>query len=156
MKYSEASNEEVEQIAREFPSRLLVMLYDDALENLDVIVGAIEADDIETRFVASERVAEVLYQLCLALDLANGGDIAANLAALYKHGIQQMTDINFSNDADIALSLHKVLEPLRESWAELDARIQADVNEAELLMADPAFANEFLNQSAPGNSLATR
>lgn len=155
MKYSEASNEEVERIAREFPSRLLVMLYDDALENLDIVVGAIEADDIEARYNASTRVAEVLYQLCLALDLANGGDIAANLASLYKHGIQQMTEINFSNDADIALSLQKVLEPLRDSWAELDARIQADVMEAESLMLDPAFADAILNQGMTGNTLTT-
>ena len=155
MKYSEASNEEVERIAREFPSRLLVMLYDDALENLDVCVGAIEADDIEARYNACTRVAEVLYQLCLALDMANGGDIAANLASLYKHGIQQMTDINFSNDADIALSLQKVLEPLRDSWAELDARIQADVMEAESLLLDPAFADAILNQGMGGNTLTT-
>ena len=156
MKYSDATDEQVEQIAKEFPSRLLVMLYDDALENLDVIVGAIEAGDIEARYTASERVAEVLYQLCLALDLANGGDIAANLASLYKHGIQQMTEINFSNDADIALSLQNVLEPLRDSWAELDARIQAEVNEAEAMMLEPAFANEFMKQPASGGVVELR
>ena len=103
MKYSETSTEEIAQLAAEFPSRLVVMLYDDMLENLDVIVGAIEAGDIEARYIASERIAEVLYQLCIALDLRNGGVIAANLASLYKHGIQQMTEINFSNDASIAV-----------------------------------------------------
>lgn len=140
MKYSETSTEEIAQLAAEFPSRLVVMLYDDMLENLDVIVGAIEAGDIEARYVASERVAEVLYQLCIALDLRNGGVIAANLASLYKHGIQQMTEINFSNDPSIAVSLKNVLEPLRVSWAELDERIQSEVNEAEAMMLDPAFA----------------
>lgn len=140
MKYSETSTEEIAQLAAEFPSRLVVMLYDDILENLDVIVGAIEVEDIEARYVASERIAEVLYQLCIALDLRNGGVIAANLASLYKHGIQQMTEINFSNDPSIATALKNVLEPLRVSWAELDERIQSDVNEAEAMMLDPVFS----------------
>ena len=148
MKYSNTSQEQIEQLAREFPSRLLVMLYDNALENLDVIEGAIEAGDIETRYAASVHVSEILYELCMALDLRNGGTIAANLASLYKHGIQQMTDINFSNDPAIAAALRKVLEPLRESWAELDERIQADVNEAESMMLDPAFADALAKHQA--------
>jgi len=148
MIYGDTSADKIEQIAEEFPSRLLVMLYDNVLENLDVIVGAIEAGDIETRYTASVQVSEVLYELCIALDLQNGGTIAANLASLYKHGIQQMTDINFTNDPAIAVSLRKVLEPLRASWAELDERIQADVQEAESMMLDPAFADALAKHQA--------
>lgn len=139
MKYNDTSTGDIQQIADEFPSTLVVMLYDDALECLDVTIGAIEAGDIQTRYQSSERVAEILYHLCMALDLANGGKIANNLAALYKHGIQQMTDINFSNDPAIAASLKKVLEPLRDAWVELDERIRAEVSEAES-MPDPAIA----------------
>lgn len=156
MKYGETSTEEIAQLAAEFPSRLVVMLYDDMLENLDVIVGAIEAEDIEARYVASERVAEVLYQLCIALDLRNGGVIAANLASLYKHGIQQMTEINFSNDPSIAAALKNVLEPLRVSWAELDERIQTDVHEAEAMMVDPAFAAAFAQHHGLASSVDVR
>ncbi len=156
MKYSETSTEEIAQLAAEFPSRLVVMLYDDMLENLDVIIGAIEAGDIEARYMASERVAEVLYQLCIALDLQNGGVIAANLASLYKHGILQMTEINFTNDASIADSLRKVLEPLRTSWTELDDRIQSDVNEAEVMMLDPAFAAAFAQHHGLAASVGAR
>lgn len=152
MNHTDTSSKQIEQLAAEFPSRLLVMLYDNALENLDVIIGAIEAGDIETRYTASAHVAEILYELCMALDLRNGGAIAANLASLYKHGIQQMTDINFTNDPSIAVSLQNVLEPLRASWAELDERIQADVREAEEMMLDPAFADAFAKQH--GQTLA--
>ena len=148
MNYSNTSSDKIEQIAEEFPSRLLVMLYDDMLDNLDVIEGAIEADDIEMRYSASVRVSEVLSELCIALDLRNGGTIAANLASLYKHGIQQMTDINFSNDPAIAAALRNVLGPLRDSWADLDERIQADVNEAESMILDPAFANALAQHQA--------
>ena len=148
MNYNDTSSGKIEQIAEEFPSRLLVMLYDDMLENLDVIEGAIEAGDIETRYSASVRISEVLYELCIALDLRNGGTIAANLASLYKHGIQQMTDINFSNDPAIAAALRNVLGPLRDSWADLDERIQADVNEAESMILDPAFADALARHQA--------
>lgn len=151
MKYSEASLEEIQRIAAEFPSTLVVMLYDHALENLEIAIGAIEAGDIEARYKASEKVAEVLYELCISLDMVNGGAIAANLAALYKHGIQQMTDINFTNDPEIAVSLMKILEPLRDSWAELDERIRSELVEAETAI-DPAIAAEIVAQHRTGAS----
>lgn len=155
MKYTDTSTGNIQQIANEFPSTLVVMLYDDALESLDIAIGAIEADDIEARYKASERVAEILYNLCMALDLTNGGRIAENLAALYKHGIQQMTDINFSNDPAIALSLKKVLEPLRDAWVELDERIRAEVSEAESIPA-PAFAAAIAGRHSFGQGAVIR
>lgn len=144
----DTSGETIEQLAADFPSRLLVMLYDNALEHLDIIIGAIEAEDIETRYTSSAHVAEILYELCMALDLRNGGTIAANLASLYKHGIQQMTDINFTNDPAIAVSLMKVLEPLRAAWVELDERIQAEVRSAEEMMLDPAIVDAMAQHKA--------
>ena len=147
--------EELRQIASEFPSRLIVMVYDEAIEQLNIAIGAIEANDIEARYVASEKVAEVLYQLCLSLDLANGGEISENLARLYKHGIQQMTEINFTNDPEIAVALQKVLQPLRDSWAELDERIRLDVDEAEAMM-DPAFLGEIAAQQRVSSGLGLR
>jgi flagellar protein FliS len=146
MKYSDANYEQIKRIAEEFPSTLVVMLYDDALENLDIAIGAIEAEDIEERFRASERVADILYNLCISLDLENGGQVSENLAALYKHGIQQMTDINFSNDPAVAESLKRVLEPLRDSWAELDDRIRAEVAEAEAMFT-PAYVADASKRS---------
>lgn len=150
----DTGTETIEQLAAEFPSRLLVMLYDNALEHLEIIIGAIEAEDVETRYTSSVQVSEILYELCMALDLRNGGTIAANLASLYKHGIQQMTDINFSNDPSIAQSLIKVLEPLRASWAELDERIQAEVHEAEEMMLDPAFTDAMALHNAQAQAAA--
>jgi len=147
MIYSDATPEEVKQIAEEFPSQLVVLLYDEAIENLNIAIGAIEAGDIQARFMASEKVAEILYELCIALDMENGGEIAENLAALYKHGIVQMTEINFTNDADIAQALMDVLEPLRDAWVMLDERIRMDVDEAEAMM-DPAFTSLIASQQA--------
>lgn len=145
MFYNDQASDDMEQLAAEFPSRLLVMLYDEAIEQLDIAIGAIEANDIEWRYRASEKVAEILYELCMALDMENGGEISANLAALYKHGIQQMTEINFTNDPAIAAALQKVLTPLRDAWAELDDRIRMEVDEAEAMM-DPAFIGRIAAQ----------
>lgn len=155
MSYTDDSTDDVAQIAEEFPTRIIVMLYDAAIEHLDIAVGAIEADDIEWRYKASETVAEILYQLCLGLDMDAGGVVAANLAELYKHGIRQMTEINFRNDPAIAIALRKVLEPLRDSWAELDERIRLDVDEAEAMM-DPAFIGEIAAQRHAIAGMAAR
>lgn len=155
MIYDDEISEDVRQVAEEFPSKLIVMVYDEAIEQLNIAIGAIEAGDIEARYMASEKVAEVLYQLTLSLDLHNGGEVAANLATLYKHGIQQMTEINFTNDPAIALALQKVLEPLRDSWAALDERIRLDLDEAEAMM-DPAFLGEIATQQQQISGLESR
>lgn len=155
MSYTDDSTDDVAQLAEEFPTRIIVMLYDAAIEHLDIAVGAIEADDIEWRYKASETVAEILYQLCIGLDMEAGGVVAANLAELYKHGIRQMTEINFTNDPEIALDLQQTLEPLRDSWAELDERIRLDVDEAEAMM-DPAFIGEIAAQQHAIAGMAAR
>ena len=49
-----------------------------------------------------------------------------------------------------------VLEPLRDSWAELDERIRAEVDEAEAMMLDPAFANELAKLHGPAAGLELR
>lgn len=146
MKFSDATVEQIRQIAEEFPSQLVVMMYDDAIDGLEVAAAAIDAGDVEARYTASVRVTEMLSHLCLGLDLEAGGEIAANLAALYRHGIQQMTDINFTNDRSVPDALRQVLIPLRDAWAELDERIQSDVAEAEAMFIDPAATAK----AAPG------
>ena len=123
----------IEEIGEDFPSRLVVMLYDEAINSLVAAMDAISLGDIEGRFNATTRTIEVLSELYASLDMENGGEIAETLAALYGHIIAQMPTLNLSNDVMIADQMIKLLRPIRDAWNELDERIRCNVEYAEAL-----------------------
>lgn len=126
-------DDKIREIAEAFPSRLIVILYDEAINSLLSAMDAISRGDIEARFNATTRTVEVLSELYVSLDMDNGGEIAETLAALYGHIIAQMPTLNFSNDVMLAEQFINLLRPIRDSWNELDERIQCNVEDAEAL-----------------------
>jgi len=126
-------DDDIKEIGEAFPSRLIVILYDEAINSLVAAMDAISRGDIEARFNATTRTIEVISELYVSLDMENGGEIAETLAALYSHVIAQMPVINFTNDIMIADQLIGLLRPIRESWNELDERIRCNVEDAEAL-----------------------
>lgn len=123
----------IEEIGEAFPSRLIVILYDEAINSLLTAMDAISRGDIEARFNATTRTVEIISELYVSLDMENGGEIAETLAALYSHIIAQMPMLNFTNDVMIADQLVGLLRPIRDSWNELDERIRCNVEDAEAL-----------------------
>jgi flagellar protein FliS len=120
------------------PSRQIVMLYDEAMSALRTAVMAVAAEDIETRCNAVTTATEIVGYLYMTLDEANGGDVAQNLGALYGHIISRLPRVNLYNEVEAAEEAIALLEPLRDSWAELDnsmGELDAD------LSFDPAFVN---------------
>ena len=123
--------ETLEELCQAFPSRLVVMLYDEAIAGLETAKDAIGRGDIEGRCNATTRTAEVISQLYLALDMEQGGAIAENLGGIYNFVLTQLPAINFRNDAQIAEQCIRLLTPIRESWFELDERIRSAVADSE-------------------------
>ena len=129
--YSEMTLADIEDINEDYPCRLIVMLYDEAIAGLRATIAAIEAGDIEARCNASARVTEVISQLYLSLDMEQGGEIAENLAGIYNLIIVEMPQVNFNNDAPLVARMINLLLPLRNSWYGLDQRIRGSIQFAE-------------------------
>ena len=124
--YATTRLDDIEEVGKAFPSRLVVMLYDEAIASLIAAIDAIGKGDIEGRCFATERAIEVISQLYLALDMEDGGEIAESLGGIYNYILSQLPRINFDNDPDIAGQAVKLLRPMRKSWFELDERIRAE------------------------------
>jgi flagellar protein FliS len=105
------------------PSRMVVMLYDEAIGALRTSVMAIASGDIECRCNCVTAVLEIVGHLYLCLDERQGGEVACNLGAIYGHIISRMPLVNLYNDAEVAEEAIGLLEMLRDAWIELDARI---------------------------------
>ena len=109
------------------PSRMVVMLYDETIEALQMAIDAIERDDIEERFNATTVATEVLVALFQCLDMEKGGEVAGNLANLYTFILKILPWVNVNNDPEPAKQAIQLLTPLRDAWSELDATAPADI-----------------------------
>ncbi len=131
MSYSGITAESLAGAIEEFPSRMIVALYDEAIASLQGAKDAIAVGDIVARFRATERTAEVVEALYSGLDMVEGGRIAENLSVVYEIVLRNIAYINTRNDARIAERAIELLMPLREAWAALDERIAVEVAAAE-------------------------
>lgn len=109
-----------EELMSATPSRLVVMLYDEAIGALRTAAVAARKGEIERRCNATVAATEIIGYLYMNLDVVNGGEVADNLAAIYAHIMRRLPRINLHNDAEIADEAVQLLRPLRQSWAELD------------------------------------
>jgi len=131
MNYSGITAESLAGAVESFPSRMIVALYDEAIASLEAAKTEIGNGNIERRFRATERTAEVIAALYSSLDLVEGGRIAENLSVVYEIVLRNVAFINTRNDAQVADQAIKLLMPLREAWATLDERITVEVAAAE-------------------------
>ncbi len=130
------------------PSRMVVMLYDEAIGALRTSVMAIAADDIECRCNSVTAALEIVGHLYLCLDEAQGGEVARNLGRIYGHIISRLPQVNLYNDAEISEEAVELLEMLRDSWIELDTRIADGTADLAVDAAIIAAAGEMQRSDA--------
>jgi flagellar protein FliS len=128
--------ETIEELLDASPSRLIVMLYDEVLARLEAAVAAVEHGDIEARCVSVNKAIEIICHLCVTLDSEQGGEIAEKLGNLYRFLLARLPAVNVLNDAEPARAAIRLLTPVRNSWTELDERIQESVAAAEALAGE--------------------
>jgi len=119
--------------------RLVVMLYDDVIAALEAEAEAAAEGAVEDRFNAVTIAGQLLMELRFALDLERGGSIAGNLDRIYAYVISRLPQINVKNDPQPARDAIGLLRPLRDAWAELDARV--DAGQVEGFPPAPALAD---------------
>ncbi len=108
------------------PNRMVATLYDEAIAALQDAKQAIAWNDIESRCNAVSMTHELVGTLYLCLDSERGGEVAENLGRIYGFILQRLHRINFENDPAIADEVIDLLVPLRDSWMELDRRIEVE------------------------------
>ena len=101
------------------PEKLVVLLYEGAIKNLEKARIGLEA-------AATARSAEVgnhlgrsigiIGELRASLDHAAGGDIARNLDSLYEYGLDQLSQANLSRTPEGVKNTLKIMRSLKEGW----------------------------------------
>jgi len=117
------------------PIRLVIMLYDKAINCIDTSIDAIERGLEETENVKEKaenltRALDILIVLRASLDEEKGKDIAKNLDEIYEVLIDEIVRANMKNDVETLKKVKEVLEELREAWEEAEKNVYGKEEEA--------------------------
>ncbi|MBF0505334.1 MAG: flagellar export chaperone FliS [Nitrospirae bacterium] len=108
------------QISFASPGQTVLMLYDGAIKFLEAALKELsENKDLGKKARLVERAVKIIDYLQSCLDKERGGKLAENFDRLYCHMLIELTQANFENDARRIGSVIKLIQPLRDAWAEI-------------------------------------
>lgn len=107
------------------PHRLIILLFEGALTALDRAEASLAAKNIQDKTDALTRAIEIILDgLSASLNLEEGGDVAANLKALYDYMASRLTHANFQNDLGAIHEVRGLLTEICAAWKEIAPKHQ--------------------------------
>lgn len=107
------------------PHRLVQMLFDGLMEAFAQARGAMESGNVEQKGRAIGRAVRILDEgLKAALNLKDGGRLAADLNDLYAYATLRLTQANLRNDVAALEECKRLIQPLREAWTEIGPAVE--------------------------------
>ncbi len=103
------------------PLELVVMLYDGALRFVDEAKDAAKKNDIRRRSQAVSRALAIVAELQNTLKVEEGGEVGRELDRLYGYVMTRLVDVTVKRDARALEEVQRLLQPLRDAWAQTAA-----------------------------------
>lgn len=104
-------------VADEEPQRLILRLYDGALERIAAARGCLEHGLLAEKCALVTRALAILGELRGSLDLVRGGAIAAHLDDLYDYMSRRLLEANATNRVELFEEVASLLRELRSAWS---------------------------------------
>jgi flagellar secretion chaperone FliS len=102
------------------PVQLVIILYEQAIEDLRRAMIALEKNDIEGRTREINHATSVIGQLHGSLDMEHGGDVARNLANFYNVVRGCLIEVQRTQSAKLLEQQISHLVLLHEAWLEVE------------------------------------
>lgn len=102
------------------PARLVTMMYDALVADMDRAVDALSRRDFETVNRLLLHAQDIVTELHASLDV-RAWDGAADLASLYAFLSRELITANVAKDGARVLACRDLVEPLRLAWHEAAA-----------------------------------
>ena len=97
------------------PQRLVTMLFDRLLRDLDDATAAIEAGRIEAAHLALIHAQDIVLELHLALD-PDGFEGGRSLADIYVYLADRLVTANQTKSPDVVAECRSLIEPIAEAF----------------------------------------
>jgi flagellar protein FliS len=112
-----------ESLATASPAKLLVMLYDRLVLDLDRGIAALEVGDRPSAHEQLTHAQEIVHELRASLDVS-AWDGAPGLASLYGYLLTELVGANITRDTARIGACRDLVVPLRDAWQEAAAAAQ--------------------------------
>ena len=103
-------------VAEASPHRLIQMLLERALARIAAASGHMERAEVAQKGAHISGAIAIIDGLQSALNLDAGGEIAANLGALYDYMGRRLLEGNARNDLDALKEVSGLLREIKEAW----------------------------------------
>jgi flagellar protein FliS len=102
------------------PHLLIKMLFDGLVQSLNAARGAMARGDVPEKGRQLGKAVRILEEgLKGGLDPVRGGELAANLGALYDYCISRLTQANLRSDVAAVEEVLKLISPVAEGWGQI-------------------------------------
>ncbi len=103
------------------PHKLVALLLAGACERIRMAESALQRNDPARKGKAIGEACAIVGHLDGSLDHEAGGEIAANLSALYDYVIVRLTEANLHNDASALQEALRLLSEIDSAWNAIPA-----------------------------------
>lgn len=104
------------------PHLLIKMLFDGLVQSLNAARGAMARGDIPEKGRQIGKAVRILEEgLKGGLDPVQGGELAANLAALYDYCVARLTHANLRSDVAAVEEVMKLVVPVADGWNQISS-----------------------------------
>ena len=110
-------------VADASPTRLVQVMFEHILAHLATAQGCMERikdnrplNDVTVKLAAMRKTMQLIGQLNGTLDMERGGQIAANLRALYEYMLVRLTLANANNDTRMVGEVSNLVREIKTGW----------------------------------------
>ena len=121
--YKRVSVESV--VSEATPHHLIEMLFEGLLNNIGAARSALARGDIKVKCEHIDKSVRILEEgLKDSLNLAKGGELAANLLSLYDYCVLNLTLANLHNDDALMGNVSQVIAQIADGWKQIGSTDQ--------------------------------
>lgn len=96
------------------------MMFEVTLDSLIAARGAMVAGNVSEKVRLINKAFRIIQDgLRTSLDIENGGELAANLDALYDYCVVRLTQANAANNPDMLEEVVNLLKPVADAWKQM-------------------------------------
>ncbi len=108
--------------------KLIIMLYDEAIKQIDLAMHEIESETKKFDKVndSISKAQNIITELMVSLDFNKGEEIAKSLFSLYMYFNQQLLEANINKTVKPLKPVRKMLAELRGTWIEVIRKVGAN------------------------------
>ncbi|GKS77958.1 flagellar export chaperone FliS [Acidovorax sp. SUPP950] len=104
------------------PHQLIQMLFDGLVQSLNAARGSMQRGDVEEKGRHLGKAVRIIEEgLKGGLNPVQGGELAANLRALYDYCVGRLTMANLRNDVTLVEEVVNLIVPVAQGWGEIGA-----------------------------------